>query len=197
MVALRLLLLKLPGWGMRNFGKLPAGWNPWPKCSARPALQCDFQIVLDERPNLAAAAQQSVGPDGRPVLTVTAAMVAQAQHVDELAFVLAHEAAHHIQDHLPRLRQIASEGDAAAPAGALGIAAAPTEAGIARARAHLKGFELEADTLGTQIALSAGFDPLNGADILQRLDRPGSDATVSHPALADRLRAVRRASNGA
>jgi predicted Zn-dependent protease len=153
--------------------------------------------VLDERPNLAPDARQSVGPDGRPVLTVTAAMVAQAQHVDELAFILAHEAAHHIQDHLPRLRQIASEGDAEAPAEALGVAAAPTEAGISRARAQLKGFELEADALGAHIAAGAGFDPMNGADILRRLDRPGSDASVSHPALADRLRAVRRASNGA
>ncbi|WP_159087021.1 M48 family metalloprotease [Loktanella sp. Alg231-35] len=161
-------------------------------CEARaPARHCDFRIVLDEQPNLAADAGQSVGRDGRPVLTVTAAMVARARHLDELAFVLAHEAAHHIQDHLPRLRQIASQSGEDPAAGSLGVMNVPTEAGIIRAHAQLNRFELEADALGAQIAAVAGFDPLNGVRILQRLDDLNPGASISHPALADRLRVVR------
>lgn len=153
--------------------------------------RCDFQIIVDDRPNLAPDARQALAPDGRPVLTVTSSMIARAEHPDELAFILAHEAAHHIQDHLPRLRQIAERESAGGTFAMTDAGAIPTDRGLARARASLKGFELEADALGAQIAAAAGFDPLNGAGILKRLAGPQRNASVSHPAVADRLQIVR------
>lgn len=166
-----------------------------------PRKNCDFNVVVDDRPGLSADARQSLDVDGRPVLTFNAAMIVQARNVDEIAFIVAHEAAHHIADHLARLRQIAIRG-ADQSTTALGMAAVgapvpePSDEGIARARARLKDFELEADALGAQIAATAGFDPLNGAQVFLRISDPGDHALGSHPANGERLRTVRRTVRG-
>ncbi len=162
-----------------------------------PLRDCNFQIAIDTRPGLAANASQSYAPNGQPVLTFTSAMIAEARNADELAFIVAHEAAHHIAGHIPRLRLLASTGVDAPDALGLFDAGAsfgrPSAEGVARARAKLKDFELEADAVGAQIAAEAGFDPMIAAEILRRMPDPGRHPSGSHPANADRLRAIRLA----
>jgi predicted Zn-dependent protease len=60
------------------------------------------------------------------------------------------------------------------------------------ARTYSKEFELEADALGTVIAVQAGYNPLRGADFFFRIPDPGNTFLGTHPANADRLRVVTR-----
>lgn len=165
-----------------------------------PARNCDFQIAVDTRPGLAANAKQSYAPNGQPVLTLTTAMISDAQNADELAFIVAHEAAHHIAGHIQRLRHLASTGVDAPHALGLFDAgepfATPSRERVALARTKLKEFELEADAFGAQIAAQAGFDPILAAEILRRIPDPGVHASGSHPANSDRLEAIRLAVAG-
>ena len=50
-----------------------------------PRANCDFQIVVDSRPNLPPNAFQTLAKDGRPVIGFTQALIADAQNADELA----------------------------------------------------------------------------------------------------------------
>jgi predicted Zn-dependent protease len=58
------------------------------------------------------------------------------------------------------------------------------------ARRYSKGFELEADALGTEIAWRAGFDPLVGAQFFSRLPDPGNRFLGTHPPTAQRHEVV-------
>ena len=51
-------------------------------------------------------------------------------------------------------------------------------------------FELEADALGAEIALRAGFDPVRGAAFFNRLPDPGDQFLGTHPPTANRLAVV-------
>ena len=66
----------------------------------RSGVDCDFKIVLDTDPRQPSNAYQSLDRNNRPVLTFTAALLKDMQNDHELAFVLGHEAAHHIAGHL-------------------------------------------------------------------------------------------------
>ncbi|RYI24909.1 MAG: peptidase M48, partial [Acetobacteraceae bacterium] len=68
------------------------------------AANCDFRIVLDDRPRQPPNAFQTVDRLGRPVLGFTVALIADARNQDEIAFVLGHEAAHHISGHIAKRR---------------------------------------------------------------------------------------------
>jgi predicted Zn-dependent protease len=48
-------------------------------------------------------------------------------------------------------------------------------------KCYSKEFELEADALGAEIALIAGFDPLRGTGFFDRLPDPGDKFLGSHP----------------
>lgn len=162
-------------------------------------MNCDFQIVVDDRPDQPANAFQTVDRFGRPILAFNVAMIASVRNADELAFVMGHEAAHHIQDHLSKTRESATVG-AVVFAGIAAISGA--EAEIVRnaeqlgaavgARTYSKEFELEADTLGTVIAHRAGFDPVRGAAFFSRIPDPGDRFLGTHPPNAARQEAVRR-----
>ena len=106
-------------------------------------------------------------------------MLAETQNADELALVVAHEAAHHIAGHLSRLNRMQTR-----------LAMWDDQMGPSPIYQQLKRFELEADSLGAQIAGQAGFDPLRGAGIITRLPDPGAQGSYTHPANAARLRAV-------
>ena len=100
-----------------------------PEAAARcraldPSRSCDFQIVVDDRPGRAPNAFQSLGADGDPVLTFTAALIAGARNPDEIALIVAHEAAHHIDGHLAQVnRKVAlALGQDDPPGPALGAA---------------------------------------------------------------------------
>ena len=140
-------------------------------CRARTTgMNCDFQIVVDDRPDQPANAFQTLDRLGRPVLAFNLALINSAKNPDELAFVMGHEAAHHIRDHLSKTQESATVG-AVVFAGIAAISGAEAEAvrsaeqlgAAVGARTYSKEFELEADKLGTEIAYVAGYDPVLGA----------------------------------
>ncbi|MCB2137663.1 MAG: M48 family metalloprotease, partial [Rhodobacteraceae bacterium] len=71
---------------------------------------CDFTIRVDRRPGLPANAMQALDDTGRPVIAFTLALIRDARNTDEIAFVMGHEAAHHIAGHIPRQVQSALTG---------------------------------------------------------------------------------------
>jgi predicted Zn-dependent protease len=165
--------------------------------SLRRVANCDFQIVIDDRPGQTANAFQTVGRAGRPILAFTVPLIRDARNRDELAFVLGHEAAHHIAGHLPRQQNTALAGAVLAGVlaqvsggGEQAIASAQEFGAFVGARQYSKEFELEADRLGAEIAYVAGFDPRVGAAFFDRIPDPGDQFLGSHPANADRKRVV-------
>lgn len=162
-----------------------------------PGGNCDFRIVIDDRPGQPANAFQSVDASGRPLLAFTVALIADARNRDELAFVLGHEAAHHIAGHLPQVQSTAMAGALlagilaqASGAGAQGVQAAQEMGAVVGARSYSKEFELEADALGAEIAFMAGYDPMRGAAYFDRLPDPGDVFLGSHPANSRRKQVV-------
>ncbi len=73
-------------------------------------LNCDFLIQVDKRADAPANAYQSLSDTGRPMITFTAALISDARNTDELAFVMGHEAAHHMMGHLGRQQSDAMTG---------------------------------------------------------------------------------------
>ncbi|AJE48402.1 M48 family metallopeptidase [Celeribacter indicus] len=160
---------------------------------------CDFQFVVDRDPSAPSNAYQSLGPDGRPVLTVNAALIADVYNTDELAFVLGHEAAHHISGHIARTQETAMTGALLGGVLIAAIGGDPNSVRTAQdigasvgARTYSKSYELEADQLGTIIAYRAGYDPLRGAEFFTRIPDPGDRFLGSHPPNTQRIETVRR-----
>jgi len=174
------------------------------ECRARTtSVNCDFNIVVDDRPGQPANAYQTVDRQGRPIIAFTLGLIADARNEDELAFVMGHEAAHHIAGHIARQQQNAvagavifaglatlSGGDANAVESAQRLGA---QVG---ARSYSKEFELEADALGTIITQRAGYDPLRGAEFFTRIPDPGDKFLGTHPPNASRIDVVRRTAAG-
>ncbi len=163
----------------------------------RRVSNCDFRIVIDDRPGQPPNALQTLDSAGRPILAFTSALLADARNADELAFVVGHEAAHHIAGHIPQSQQNAMAG--ALLAGIMASAAGASQADLdaaermgaaVAARAYSKDFELEADALGAEIAWRAGFDPARGAAFFDRLPDPGDRFLGSHPANSQRKAVV-------
>lgn len=166
-------------------------------CETRaPDLNCDFIVVLDDRPGVPANAFQTVDDEGRPVIAFTLPLLAQARNQDELAFILSHEAAHHIEGHLPRQNDAALIG--ATILGSLASLSGDDETvdnairvGAAiGARTFSKEFELEADALGAYMTEAAGYDARLGAEFFFRIPDPGNKFLGTHPPNADRVRIV-------
>jgi Zn-dependent protease with chaperone function len=163
-------------------------------------INCDFAFVVDDRPGLEPNAFQTVDNTGRPIVGFTLSLIAQTRSADEIAFVAGHEAAHHILNHLDR-----KSGAATAASVVLGSIASAyggdTDA-VERAqeigasvgsRYYSRDWELEADYLGSIIALNADFDPINGSKLFERIPDPGNHVLGTHPSRAQRLAQVRRA----
>lgn len=157
------------------------------------ARSCDFRIVVDDRPGQPPNAFQTLDRLGRPVIGFSLALIADARNPDELAFVLGHEAAHHVAGHLPRRKDQALSGAIVAGALAQASGLSPEEVKSAQTMgaamaisSYSKDFELEADALGAELALVAGFDPVRGADFFDRLPDPGDRFLGSHPPNAQR-----------
>ena len=195
-----------PRTNARNFVRVVETVEPVAEreCRARTqGMNCDFNIVVDDRPNQPPNAYQTVDRQGRPIIAFTLALIADARNIDELAFVMGHEAAHHIEGHIERQQQNAvagavifsglatlSGGDANAVKSAQRLGA---QVG---ARSYSKEFELEADALGTVITKKAGYDPLRGAQFFARIPDPGDKFLGTHPPNAARLETVRRTAAG-
>lgn len=169
------------------------------ECLARvQGRRCDFLFVVDTRPGLPPNAFQTLDNSGRPVVGFTLALLADARNADELAFILGHEAAHHIAGHIPRRAEQARSG--ALIAGALAalsgadertIEAVASIGGEVVARRFSPDFELEADRLGTVLAWKAGYDPERGAAFFARIPDPGNAFLATHPPNARRIDEVR------
>lgn len=171
------------------------------ECRARaPDANCDFRIVVDDRPGLPPNAYQTLDDTGRPIIAFTILLIVEVRNRDEMAFILSHEAAHHIEGHLKRQQQNAEVGAVVFGqlASVIGgsdpdaIQAAQEFGAAFAARAYSKDFELEADALGTVIAAKAGYNPLRGAEFFFRIPDPGNTFLGTHPANADRLAIVQR-----
>lgn len=154
---------------------------------------CDFRIVVDDRPGQPPNAFQTLDRNGRPILGFTLALIADARNADELAFVLGHEAAHHIAGHIPRQRDQVMSGALVAGVLAQASGLPPADVRAAQnlgaqvaARSYSKEFELEADSLGAEIALIAGYDPIRGSGFFDRLPDPGDRFLGTHPPNAQR-----------
>ena len=159
---------------------------------------CDFKIIYDDRPGVPANAFQTLDNTGRPVLIVTGPLFRETRNAHEIAFVLGHEAAHHIEGHLGRQQASAVWGAvligsvvAASGGDPNSVEAAQRLGAQAGSRVFSKDFELEADALGTVIAARAGFDPVQGAEFFARIPDPGNVFLGTHPPNAERQRVVR------
>ncbi|MGJ8558224.1 MAG: M48 family metallopeptidase [Sulfitobacter geojensis] len=174
------------------------------ECRARTSgVNCDFNIVVDDRPGQPANAFQTLDKNGRPVVAFTLALIADARNEDELAFVLGHEAAHHIGGHIARQQQNAVAGAVIfaglatlSGGGAEAVRSAQKLGAEVGARSYSKDFELEADALGTIITKRAGYDPLRGAEFFTRIPDPGDKFLGTHPPNASRIDVVRRTAAG-
>ncbi len=170
------------------------------ECRARASgTNCDFKIVVDDRPNQPPNAFQTIDASGRPILAFTLALIAEVRNADELAFVMGHEAAHHIAGHLSRQRQNATAGAVIfagvavmTGADANAIQSAQELGAAVGARSYSKEFELEADALGTVITKRAGYNPVRGAEFFTRIPDPGNKFLGTHPPNAARIETVRR-----
>jgi predicted Zn-dependent protease len=173
-----------------------------------PRGYCDFDIHLQRDPRMPPNAFQTRGRDGRPVVVMAASLLSEMRSDDEVAFVLSHEAAHHIAGHIPKQQQqqllgalvlggiVAAAGDPyGGPASDRAIQRAMDVGAYVGARSYSQSYELEADTLGTYITVTAGYAPERGADIFSRpaLANPGGPPLLaSHPGSAQRQATVAR-----
>lgn len=163
-------------------------------------INCDFQFVVDDRPGQETNAFQTIDATGRPIIGFTLPLIAQTRNGDEIAFVVGHEASHHILNHLDR-----KAGAAAAGAVILGsiasvygnnpeaIETAQRIGASVGSRYYSRDWELQADYLGAIMTLNAGFDPINGSLFFERIPDPGDHILGTHPPRAARLAQVRRA----
>jgi len=164
-------------------------------CRAAGLPNCNFAFLVDDTPGRPSNAWHT--RDGtRPVVIVSRAFFREVENVDQLAFVLGHEAAHHILNHQPRGRV---DIQTAALTGALdahreggNVTQAYQRGAVAGRLQYSQEYELEADALGARIAWEAGFDPAQGAAYFARRLNVPSPVHSTHPPNAARLAAVRR-----
>ncbi|WP_187432105.1 Beta-barrel assembly-enhancing protease [Roseobacter fucihabitans] len=166
-------------------------------------VNCNFKIGIDPRADQPANAYQTLNDAGRPIIIFTQALIDDAQNSDELAFVLGHEAAHHIAGHIARQQQNAVAGAVIGGVlavlvggGAETVQSAQRTGAQLGARSYSKDFELEADALGTVITARAGYNPLRGAQFFARIPDPGDKFLGTHPPNSQRLETVRRTAAG-
>ena len=170
------------------------------ECMARVAsnVNCDFAIILDGDPSKGANAYQTLDRNGRPILAFTKLILADFANDDELAFVLGHEAAHHIAGHIAETRTTATTGAILGGALATILGGGQTAVDIGMdlgttvgARAYSKDHELEADRLGAILTERSGYDALRGAQFFERIPDPGDRFLGTHPPNAQRIAVVR------
>ena len=183
----------------RNFNAVVARMEPVAEQECRNRtrnVNCDFKIVVNPDADLPPNAYQTLDKSGRPVIGFTQKLIATMQNRDEVAFVLGHEAAHHIRGHIPKTQQSAVAGALIGTiiAAGLGVEAQPAQdiGATIGARRFSKDFELQADELGTILTHRAGYDPVRGSLYFQRIPDPGDRFLGTHPPNADRQAIVRR-----
>jgi predicted Zn-dependent protease len=164
-----------------------------------PDQPCDFVIYVDRAPESGVNAFHTLDPQGRPAIIFTLGLIAVARNTDELAFIMGHEAGHHVGRHLPMGQARAAEGAEVFARIARSRGAGPAEIGeaaqvgaLVASRTFGQRAELEADAIGTVIAARAGYDPRVGSEFFTRIPDPARDFLSTHPPNAERLRIVRQ-----
>lgn len=185
----------------QNFQSVVARMEPIAEaeCRARTRANCDFQIAVHPDANAPRNAFQTLDRNGRPYIVFTQALIFDARNRDEIAFILGHEAAHHIEGHIAKSNANAQAGAmilgaiiAAAGGPSYSVDAAAQLGGFVGSRTYSKEFELEADALGTVIAARAGYDPVKGAQYFNRVSDPGNQFLGTHPPNQQRIATVQK-----
>lgn len=175
------------------------------ECRARtaPGTNCDFKISVDPKETKVANAYQTLDKDGTPLIIFTAPLIAETRNSHELAFVMGHEAAHHIQGHIARQQTNAGFGAlaggllvAAAGGNASSVQAAMDLGATVGARSYSKNHELEADQLGTVLTHKSGYDPMVGVNFFERTPDPGNQFLGTHPPNSSRVAIVKQTAAG-
>ena len=158
---------------------------------------CTFGILVDLDRNAPTNAFQTLDDSDRPFIIFTQSMILAADNGDEMAFVMGHEAAHHVLGHIDRQAENAKEsarifGDLARDTGANAeeIEQAQQLGAEVGVQTYVRDFELEADRLGTVITYQAGYNPLVGMEFFKRIPDPGDRFLASHPPNARRVQVV-------
>ena len=166
----------------------------------RGPISCEFKFVVDDRDGMEPNAFQTVDSAGRPIIGFTLSLINETQNADELAFVVGHEASHHILGHLDAKMNSARTGAiilgtiAAATGGSTAAVRGAQDMGAQfGSRYFSKDWELQADYLGAIITRQAGYDPMRGAAFFDRLPDPGDRVLGSHPSREARKAQVARA----
>lgn len=167
-----------------------------------PGTFCDYDFRLVDDPRLGPNAFQTMGEDGRPVVVMTTQLVAVTDNADEIAFILGHEAGHHIADHIAKSQTQAMTGALVlGTLATLGNASPEVVNDMMNVGASLGGrvysqsYELEADVLGAYIAARAGYEPERGAKVFARPALAAGGGLLStHPASAQRQTTVAQTS---
>jgi len=137
-----------------------------------PLLACPSRVYL------ARSEQRNSYADGRHVF-LTTGLLARIRNDHELAFVIAHEMAHNILRHATIMRG--------------GMVRRGLKRTLGRSGQIVRETEREADALGGELMLDAGFDPIAGAHILRRLGKGilGITLFAAHDSVSSRISAMR------
>ncbi len=177
------------------------------RVTERPSLPYRALVYQSKDPNAASLA------DGRIYISsgMLQYLAARGSRADELAFILGHELAHTVAQHLvKRYEQLQQQQLMLAVVGAGATMATRGSAngqqvgelaqdvasliGNVIASGYSQDQELEADQLGIRYCMRAGYDPLIGLAMLedfQRFDMPGA-FLQTHPPTARRVEDLRR-----
>jgi len=170
--------------------------------SHRPGLTYSFNVVNDDNINAYAL------PGGN--ISITRGLLAKLSNESQLAAVLAHEIGHVTARHGAQgyTRQVLA--GVLSTAGIAAMEAADVNGREIIAGGGLLGMQLvltsysrdqerQADKLGTEYMVAAGYDPRGMVEVMEVLDsaRKGSPSTIeqmfsSHPLTSDRLEAAKR-----
>ena len=187
---------------VRNFDRVRRGLGPTAGriCAQEgDAASCSFRFRLDPRADLPEGALVTRGDDGTAVIIATGTLLEKVQSNDELAFVLAHMAGHHIEGHRRGGNQTAIAQTLLS--GAQGAASGNIQSIVNTAirlnsaagpRSFSLSEEIAADALATRIAAEAGFDPVAGAAFFARNPEGAEQFLKIHRPDPARMAAVRQ-----
>lgn len=178
------------------------------RVTERPSLHYRAFLYEDDDPNAAALA------DGRVYLStgMMRYLSQRGSRTDELAFVLAHELAHTVAQHLVKRYRMLQQQQLLMALVAAGASAAARNAGPSVQQAgrvaldvasmlrdvansgYSQDQELEADQLGIRYVMRAGFNPNAALDLLQDFTRFETSSAFlrTHPYMAVRREYLQR-----